>query len=222
MIRRLIFDMDGTLADTAKATVPACVAMAKRNGLPVPTPEAVRGAIGIANPDFYYHLFPDFDRVLISAYGQQVERDEAAFVHELGQRILFAGVRDMLEDLRSLGCELYIASTGDAEHVNNVLACGGIRDKFAGIHCGQSEKVGMVRAIIGDTDKSEWAMVGDREKDVSAARGNGICAIGAGFGYCEPKDWRQYDEVFETPQALTEWMKKGLNVKESEKARGFS
>jgi len=210
MIRRLIFDMDGTLADTAKSAIPACVALAKRNGLPVPTSEAVRAAIGIANPDFYYHLFPTCDRERIAACSWQAERDDAVFVHQLGQRILFPCISDMLDDLKVLGCELYIASTGDAEHVDVVLTSGGIKDRFKRIYCGQPEKVSMVRTIIGDTDKSEWAMVGDRDKDVRAARENGIYAIGAGFGYCEPKDWHLYDTVFETPKALTEWVRRGL------------
>lgn len=209
MIRNLIFDMDGTLADTAVATIPTCTELAVRCGLPIPTAESIRAAIGIANPDFYYRLFPHHERSVIYEYGQRVERAEADIIRKIGEGILFPGVRGLLERLTRLGCALYIASTGDREHVDVVLRSAGVMEFFREIHCGESEKVRMVAGILGDSDRSEWVVVGDRDKDARAAHENGILALAAGFGYCERADWPLFDAVLKTPGELVDWVYAG-------------
>jgi len=206
VIRRLIFDMDGTLSDTVAAAVPALDEVAPRHGLPHVSGEAVRGAVGIANPGFYYRLYPGHDRALIEAFGQAVERAEAAHVRRLGGAMLFPGVREMLDRLTCMGVELHIASTGDPDHVDAVLRSAGILGLFQSVHCGESAKERMVGEILGASDRREWAMVGDRQKDVDAARANGIPVIGAGFGYVENAERALFDRVADSPAELVQWV----------------
>ena len=207
MIRHVIFDMDGTLADTAKASIVALAEVSARYGLPRLQDDAVRDAIGYANPEFYYRLYPEHDRTLITAYGLEVEQQEEGHVRKLAGNILFPGVQEMLEALRRMGTRLYVASTGDEAHVEVVLASAGIKSHFDVIACGRPEKVAMVGGIVGDADRAQWAMVGDRQKDLDAARGNGLFAVAAGFGYSPPEDWPNYDAVAHTPAELLEIVK---------------
>lgn len=58
MIRRLIFDMGGTLADAVYATTPALSEVSPRYGLPLPVIETVRQAIGYATPSFITSYTP--------------------------------------------------------------------------------------------------------------------------------------------------------------------
>ena len=204
---KLIFDIDGTLADTALATIPAFRALCKAHNWACPTDAQIRDAIGIANPDFYYHLFPDYPRELVFEVGQQVEAAEESDVFACGEKILFPGVRAMLDALIDMGVTLYVASTGDRAHVSAVLKAGGITELFEAIHCHEPSKENMIARIIDGGDKSDWVMVGDRDKDIKGARANGIKALGAGFGYVRDSDRQLYDMVFEKPNDLVEWVK---------------
>lgn len=206
MIRHLIFDMDGTLADTASATIPAFAEVSPRHGLPPVSGEAIREAVGYANPEFYYRLFPGHHQARVCAFAQDVERAEEAHVRRLGEAMLFPGVREMLDWLDREGIDLHIASTGDPAHVDVVLRSAGILPLFRSVHCGESAKERMVGEIIGASDRSEWAMVGDRKKDVDAACSNGIPVIGAGFGYVERGERALFDRVADSPADLVRWV----------------
>ncbi len=201
----LIFDMDGTLADTAMATVPAIRMLCEEAGWDAPTEGDIRAAIGTPNPEFYYRLFPALDREAVFAFGQRVEAAEEDWVRRIGADMLFPGVRAMLDALAQQGVPMHIASTGDTAHVEAVLGSAGIKGLFQSIHCHEPEKAAMVGRIVGDGSRGRWAMVGDRDKDYQAARANGIMALGAGFGYCE--DEAEWDAVFQTPGDLVEWVR---------------
>jgi phosphoglycolate phosphatase len=206
MIRCLIFDMDGTLADTVRATAPAFSEVLPRYGLPPVSEEAIREAVGFASPEFYHRLYPGHDQAVVRAFGQEIERAEEAHVRRLGEAMLFPGVKEMLLRLTDMGVDLHIASTGDLAHVDAVLGGAGILCLFRSVRCGESSKEHMVGEIIGASDRRKWAMVGDRQKDIDAARANGIPVIGAGFGYVVRAERALFDRVIDSPMELAQWI----------------
>lgn len=184
-IHTVIFDLDGTLSDSAVLTMAAFERVAPEQGLPVPSVEAVRKAIGYANPEFYYILFPDFPRDMIYDVGKLVEQEELRILPSVGSRLLFKGCRELLEHLKACCIRLYIASTGDKEHVFSVLSETGILNLFDMVSCGAPDKVKMLRDMTKDGDKSRYVMVGDMKKDSDGAYANGILSVGACYGYCK-------------------------------------
>jgi len=212
MIHHVIFDMDGTLSDTAAATVPACAEIARRFRLPVPAPDAVAKAMGTASPEYWRLLWPGIGDDLLAELDPVAEAMESEFIRRQGVSILFPGIDAMLRELRAMGCTLYVASTGSREHVTVTLSTAGIDGYFARIECGEPGKVDMVSRILkdGGITPGNAVLVGDRIKDAEAARGNRLLAIGAGFGYCGPEEWPLFDHVAHTTAALVEGIKHGF------------
>jgi len=206
-VRNIIFDMDGTLIDTAKATVPICLQCAEDFGLPKLNPNYIRELIGWPNPEFYYRMYPDFPRDLIDFYGEEVEHKEARYIETLGKDILFPGVQELLNVLKSNGFYMAIASTGSQEHVDVCLGASGICSFFDTVQCGEPDKVEMVRRIRQAGPKGEWLLVGDKEKDSTAGNKNNMITIAAKYGFGTQEEFQTFDLWIETPLELIDLLK---------------
>ncbi|MDR1176746.1 MAG: HAD family hydrolase [Treponema sp.] len=217
--KHFIFDMDGTLSDTAKATIIACNEAAKKLGLPPFSAEQVKAAMGYPGLEYYQVLLGNvkpgshiesnikqsFTRELLLAFQAETDLGEAREIRRIGRGMLFPGIEEILEELKGLGVELYIASTGHPDHINLLLDVTGIRPFFKSICCGRSRKVEMTGEIISTAGTSflgDWLFVGDRHIDAEAAKGNGILAVGAGYGYCLEEERELFDIIAERPEDL--------------------
>lgn len=206
MAELVIFDLDGTLMDTAVASIAAIRACAHEQGFSIPPEDTIRRAIGLANPAFYFHLYPDVPREAVLAFGNEVERREALLISETGTALAFPGVPDMLQSLRRSKKTLCIASTGNASHVNTALNTTGVAYNFEMICCGEADKTGMLRHILLSHSGKSAVMVGDTEIDAYAATANGIPSIGAAYGYCSHDRYGVFDEVASDTGSLLEML----------------
>jgi len=200
-IHTVIFDMDGTLSDSAILTLEALNRIAPNYELPVPSIDAIRRATGNANPEFYYILFPEFDRDLVRNVGLLVEKEEQKILPLLCGKLLFEGCLELLMRLKENAIRICLASTGDNDHVFSILKTTGIIGFFDTILCGRPDKTEMLREIIDGSDKAGCLMVGDMKKDYDAARANGIVSIGACYGYCV-KETSSFDFYIHAPLDL--------------------
>jgi phosphoglycolate phosphatase len=201
-VRRVIFDMDGTLTDTAKATAGACGRTAEELGLPPPLESAIKEAMGHPGLDYYRLILPGRDEALIRRFSERADPMESEMIQALGAEMLFEGIAELLQGLEKRGLELYIASTGSSEHVTVTLNAAGIRKYFTGVYCGSPDKGGTLRKIPGIGRSEEWLMVGDKRIDALAAGQNHIRAIGAVYGYCTPEEQVFFDGLIYRPGEL--------------------
>ena len=202
-VHTIIFDLDGTLSDSALLTIEAFKHISPDHGLPIPSIEAIRRATGHAVPEFYYILFPDRDPEIVVYVGLLVEQEELRLLPSLGNRLLFKGCQELLIRLKEYGIRLCIASTGAKDHVLSILDATGIKPFFETVFYGCPDKTEMLREIIGDSDKNGCVMVGDMKKDYDAARANGIVSVGACYGYCI-KESSDFDSYVSNPLDLLE------------------
>jgi phosphoglycolate phosphatase len=210
MAQYVIFDMDGTLSDTAKATAPAFHLAAAELGLRPISEARIKAAMGYAPAKFYSMLLQGSPPELVRRFSDRVEQLESEMIRSLGEDILFDGVRPMLAELARRGARLYVASTGSPGHVGDVLSASGIRGFFSDVLCNEPEKVSMVGRIISsaaasasDSDSASdsapsahaaaFALVGDKHIDAEAARRNRIPSIGAAYGYCGRQEAALFD-----------------------------
>jgi len=204
--KHIIFDMDGTLSDTAKATTGALNETGKRYGLPPVSNEEVRSAMGYADPEFFYKLYPGHPHNILNEVRYIVNDLEDKMIEILGKEILFPGVEALLNDLSEKGFKLYIASTGSTIHVKTTLQSGGIEHLFTGVYSNEPVKINMVKEIIQDNNKDECLMIGDMIKDSEAAKANKILALGAAFGYLSPEDHSLFDAILYKPEDLYRYL----------------
>ncbi|MCL2360234.1 MAG: HAD family hydrolase [Defluviitaleaceae bacterium] len=204
--KHIIFDMDGTLAATATATALAIGEAKKKYNLPAVTDYQIRDAMGLGGLEFYTKLFPALPEETLKKIEPEIDDHEDASIQKIGRAILFPGVYEMLNDLFESGHSLYIASTGSSRHVQVTLDAAEIKTFFTDIHCGELQKIDMVKRIIAGRDTRDWIMVGDMYKDSEAAHGNNILALGAGYGYLAKEDIELFDRVLEKPGDITNYL----------------
>ena len=200
-IHTVIFDLDGTLTDSAVITRAACERIAPAYGLPIPSYKEIRKAMGYQMPEFFYLLFPDFPKDKVAIAGEHIHAEGLRLVPDYKDRLLFEGCRETLFRLKENNVHLYIVSAGEPDRVPAVLEMTGIIDLFDKVLCGISDKAEMIREIVSDDNKAGYVMVGDMKKDREAARANGIVSVGACYGYCR-KGEENFDCYIDSPMDL--------------------
>lgn len=190
----LVFDLDGTLVDTAPDLVAATNHALAALGLPLVPAETLRQAIGFGARrmivDGLKHTGvtlsePDIDRLLVrflDYYEPNLARESRPF----------DGAIPVLERLRTKGARLAVCTNKRlnlAERLLKELEIDGLfaaiagRDSFPVHKPHPDHLTGTVRMAGGDLATS--LMIGDTGIDIAAARAAGIPVIGCTFGYSE-------------------------------------
>lgn len=207
----VLFDLDGTLADTAPDLAAPVNAMRAERGLaPMPLaalrPFASTGArgligqgLGVAPAD------ADYEALRI----EFLRRYEAALcVHTR----LFDGMAQVLDTLEARGIAWGVVSNKAERYVRPIMdrlglltrartAIGGDTTAFAKPH---PEPLLHAARLVG-ADPAACLYVGDDLRDIQAAQAAGMRSVAAGYGYCgaadPPHSWRA-DAVIEKPTDL--------------------
>ncbi|MDQ8699698.1 HAD family hydrolase [Hyphomicrobium sp. LHD-15] len=190
----LVFDLDGTLVDTAPDLVAATNHALAALGLPLVPAETLRQAIGFGARrmivDGLRHTGvtlsePDIDSLLVrflDYYEPNLARESRPF----------DGAIVVLERLRAKGARLAVCTNKRlnlAERLLKELEIDGLfvavagRDSFPVHKPHPDHLTGTVRMAGGDLATS--LMIGDTGIDIAAARAAGIPVIGCTFGYSE-------------------------------------
>lgn len=188
MTRLVVFDLDGTLVDSAPDIHAALDRLMAARGLPPFGRAEVIGMIG------------DGVRVLVTralaARGLPFEETALdAFMADYGANAaaetrLFPGIAAALEALARDGWRMAVCTNKPEAPARDLLGALGLLDRFAAIGGGDSFPVrkpdpahllATIEAAGGMGDGA--VMVGDHRNDVSAARGAGIPCVFVGWGY---------------------------------------
>ncbi len=209
--RAILFDLDGTLADTAPDLAAAINLLRSKRGLEATPydllrPTASAGARGMIGASF--GIKPDDEGYEELRVGFLDNYAAALAVHST----LFGGVPEMLDGLSGLGLAWGVVTNKAARFTDPLIG-------QIGLH-----KAGCV--ISGDTmahpkphpaplleaarrlelaPEQCW-YVGDDLRDIQAGRAAGMLTIACAWGYCgpvEPQHWGA-DYLLESPLALLE------------------
>jgi 2-phosphoglycolate phosphatase len=213
-LRGVLFDLDGTLLDTARDMTEALNRIRVDEGLePLPF-ERVRPLVSHGAP-----------RMIRFAFGEP----EAARYESLRTRFLdcyrnalavhtclFEGFERVLESIDRAGMRWGVVTNKPGWLATPLLQALGLIPRCRCVVAGDTlaerkpHPMPLLHAArLLSLEPRECAYVGDAERDVQAARSAGMIPLVAGFGYLadgeDPATW-QPDAVFAKPEELLDWL----------------
>lgn len=191
-LRAVVFDLDGTLVETAPDLHAVLAELLEREGLQVPPLEAVRGMIGdgartlIRRAHEWQGIAVGADR-LEALYAWFLERytaEPARFSTP------YEGVFEALRALRDCGTRLGVCTNKPQAPSERLLHAVGLAPWLEVVTGGDALPVrkpdprhlAATLEALG-TSPAEAVMVGDSANDVATARGLGVPCVLVSFGY---------------------------------------
>lgn len=186
----ILFDLDGTLIDTASLVLPVFREVLRHVQASVPADDVLLGTFGMPDQTIWNLLLPT---------GSDSQREEAkrlsdSFIRERMQDtdVLLPHATEVLAALKDTGHTLTTASNCGIDYLDAALDTQGIRPYFTHPLCLGSvqgkRKADILTAHFRRFSKAGAVMVGDRHTDIEAAQEHGIPAVGCAFGFGDPDE----------------------------------
>jgi phosphoglycolate phosphatase len=198
----VIFDFDGTLADSAPWFRTVLNQIAARYGFRTVSAEELEALRGKDNRAIIAHLGVPFWKLpLIASYMRGLVAQSA------GSIPLFAGVDALLGQLQASGVAVAVVSSNSEQNVRRILGPeNAARVRYYACGAGLFGKPGLFRKVLklARVRPEEALSVGDEVRDIEAARAVGVRAAAVTWGYhtAELLRARGPDVVFETLEAV--------------------
>jgi phosphoglycolate phosphatase len=190
----IIFDLDGTLVDTAPDLVETLNVVLGREGLPAIPYEEARLLVGGGARRMIERGIASGGQTRPAAEIDRLFNDFIAYYadHVADRSRAFPGVAEALDTLAARGCRFAVCSNKLEWLSVRLLNALGLADRFVAI-CGQDTFAvqkphpdalhGTLRKAGGTLDRA--VMVGDSHTDIATAQAAGIPVIAVDFGYTE-------------------------------------
>ena len=185
-MKLIIFDFDGTIADTSEGILDAHRFVLNTMGREVPSEEELRGVIGANLLTTYIEKFgfSDLDaRVAVRVYR---ERYAEVGIHKA---ISYPGFVDVIKNLKNKGYKIGVATLKVEDFAKSMLNEMEIVDYFDAI-CGMDSndsfnKAGLILKCcdLCGCEKRETTLVGDSKNDFIGAEQAEVDFIGVTYGF---------------------------------------
>ncbi len=218
--RAILFDLDGTLLDTAPDMVGALNdlrAAERLEGLPY---GPLRAAVSHGAARLVRLGFPDAGEARAQALQRrylEIYRTRLTL-----ETRLFAGMAEVLDELARRRLAAGIVTNKPGWLTEPLLEELGIRGRFCCVVSGDTvaerkpHPLPLLHAArLAGVDAAQCLYVGDAQRDVEAARAAGMPALVAAYGYLrEDEDWRAWepDGALQNPGQLIDWLDRGAHA----------
>ena len=183
-----MFDLDGTLTDPMLGITRSVQHALRALGMDVPDTQSLTGYIGPPLRQSFALISGVPPTEIDRAIGLYREYFAETGIFE---NQVYAGMPASLEELRSLGWQLVVATSKPTVFAERILEHFGLRDAF-GVVVGseldgtRDAKEDIIRAgieMLHMAVSASCLMIGDRSHDIVGARAVGIGAVGVTWGY---------------------------------------
>lgn len=183
----VLFDFDGTVADTGAGIFASAAHAAETLGFPPPTAAQLRKFVGPPLLDSFQSLLgmtPAQAQEAVTAYRSYYE------AHAIFRLTLYPGMRETLAALHAAGVRVVIASSKPERFARRITEHLGLTPLIDDFACPRDDRVHEDKEMLinralrqGSVEAARAAMVGDRSYDMIGAVRAGVTAFGAAYGY---------------------------------------
>ncbi|MDW8766986.1 HAD family hydrolase [Streptococcus suis] len=208
MYQTILFDLDGTLTDSGQGILNSVAYALEKMGIEEPDTAKLNRFIG---PPLYesfsrfYQLSPEDTQSAVDAF-RVYFKEKGMFENQL-----YPGIIPLLEELRTAGKTLVIATSKPEIFAKQILEHFGIAHYFdviagASLDSSRISKADVIGYAINQLEAfpKHAVMIGDREHDIEGARMHQLPAIGVLYGYGNKQEFEKAGAtmIVETVQDL--------------------
>ena len=182
----IIFDWDGTLADSTGRIVDSMQHAGRLTGLPVVTDAEVQNIIGLGLPEALQTLWPDITPEQLDAMREAYARN---FVYDSQVKMtLFEGAEVLLETLQQQDRLLAVATGKSRRGLDRILDDLALRHRFAATRCADETRSKpdplMLHQLLEELNVAadKAVMIGDTTYDLDMANAAGIDCVAMSHG----------------------------------------
>ncbi len=198
MLKLIVFDWDGTLADSVSTIVACKKFLAFKYGFPPPSEEMVRSVLGTKFEDAITKCFPAANEETLKSLSAEFH---LLMKEEQYQATLFPMAKEVLNALKQRGFKLAIATSKDKGEMAKAIQYCGLEKMFDIICCGkeygEKPNSAMLIHIMNTLNvrEDECIMIGDTVTDMEFAKAAKVKAIGVTFGAHSQEKLKSYEPV---------------------------
>lgn len=199
----VLFDLDGTLIDTAEGIRNSFIYAFNKMGIEIPSESEIKGFMGPPLEQSFSSLGLSGDDI-VKAVSFFRENYKATGIYECK---VFEGIEYTLKKIKEAG-KIIIVTTSKVQYfAEKVIKDNNISKYFdficgSDISCGRDSKTKVIEYafdVAKIKNKCEAIIIGDTKYDIKGAKDTGIKSIGAFYGYGEKSDLEKADFTVDTP-----------------------
>jgi len=206
MLKVIIFDFDGTLADTIDILLNITNRLSAEFGFKSATKEELAQLSNLTSWQILR-----YSGISIFKFPLLIRKLKAELRNEIPNIQLFPGIKEVLLELKKLGFQLGIITSNSRENVLASLEINGLQGIFTFIYSGSTfGKHKVIKRWLKKEriNAEEVIYVGDETRDIDAAKKTGIKIIAVSWGFNSQSALaaQNPDFLIERPQELIEIM----------------
>lgn len=183
----VLFDLDGTLADSGEGVMNCAKYASITLGYPEPPQSQLCKMIGPSLKVGFPKFLGIKENDILSAIKLFRERYSTVGLLET---VIYDGIADLLRSLKAAGCRLFVATCKPTVYSETILRNLGIADFFelvvgSNLDNTRTEKPEVIDYLCSTAgiEPKQCVMIGDRFSDIRGAKFFSMDSIGITFGY---------------------------------------
>jgi phosphoglycolate phosphatase len=207
----IVWDWDGTLADSTSMITNAVVKAAEQVGLPAITSQVASSIIGLGLPEAIYALYGDISAEKAQALATQYRVNYYAGESEIP---LFTGATETILALNKQGVKLAVATGKGRRGLNLALEHCGLGQYFHATRtvdeCFSKPHPQMLDELMEHLGAlpERTLMIGDTSYDLHMAQNARVSSVGVTYGAQSAEQWQHLNPIqqFNDFASLSQWL----------------